>query len=152
MSNGEWTDGDEPDIGARCLMVCREVQFDGSQPESPYSLIGLVSDLRPRGHFPLVLDIPLSLFAEIFGTPGEYEVWIDLVRLEYDEEEGLIGDGTDEVCYGPYVLNLMPDVFVHSRWYHLRKVPFQQPGLHEFRLRVAGVSEPLFIQRLFVRG
>lgn len=150
MSEADWSE--EPDIAARCLMVCREVVYDAGRPDAPYSLVGLTTELRPRGHFPLVLDAPLDLYVEYFGPPDEYEVWVELVRLVYDEGNGVILDEVEVASYGPYVLTLKPDLFVQSRWYHLRKVPLNEPGLHEFRLRVAGVSEPLAVQRLFVRG
>lgn len=152
MSTGDWQGGEEPDIGARCLIICREVLFDAGRPDTPYSLNGLLTEIRPRGHFPLVLGFPVSLFVEYFGQAGEYEVWIDLVRLTYDDDSGVVLDAVEEASYGPFVLNLLPDLFVQSRWYYLRKVPITEPGLHEFRLRVAGVSDPLYVQRLFVRG
>lgn len=151
MSN-EWTEGDEPEIGARCLTLCRRVEFDATHPDSPYSLHGLLSSFHIRTGFPGVWQEPIWLYVEFFGPVADHEVWFDLVRLVYDEEEGEVVDEVEEASYGPYVLTFLPDRFVHSRSFCVRRLPFMAAGLHEFRLRAAGVPEILFVQRLLVTG
>lgn len=152
MSTGDWSETDEPEIGARCLTLCQRVEFDGTNPVAPYSLRGVLSVLPVRSGFPAMWQESIWLYVEFFGAAGEYEVWFDLVRLVYDEEAGELVDEIEETVYGPYAATFPLDAFVHSRAYYLKKVPLNAPGLHELRLRVAGVSEVLFSQRFLVRG
>ena len=148
----EWTEGDEQEIGARCLTLCRRVEFDATHPDSPYSLCGILSVFHVRTGFPVVWREPVWWYVEFHGLPADHKVWFDIVRLVYDEEESQIVDEVEEASYGPFVLTLLPEVFIHSRSYYLPKIPFNAPGLHEFRLRVAAVPDVLCSQRLFVMG
>ena len=150
MSAGEWQESEEPEIGARLLVLCREVRFDGATADSPYSLHGLLSVLRPDGEFPLVWHEPVYLYAEYFGDAGDYEVWFDLIRFVTDDT-GEIADEIDEGCYGPFLVTLVPNAFINGRSYFLLKLPLQAAGVHEFQLRVAGVSEPLIAHRFLVK-
>lgn len=64
MSTGGWEERKEPEIGERVLAICREVRFDAATPDSPYTLSGLLSVLRPAGPFPLIWHEPVCLYAE----------------------------------------------------------------------------------------
>jgi hypothetical protein len=151
MSTGEWSEREEPDIAARHLLLCREVTWNSADTEARYSLLGLFTDIRPKGTFPLVWDRPLYTFVQFFGSPGEYEVWIELVRLVQDET-GEILDETEAVVFGPFDLKIATPFFIHGRSFYLKTVPFDAPGLFEFRIRVAGVYDVLVTERLFVEG
>ena len=142
-------DQSEPCLSARHLLICREVIYDGNNPVAPYTLRGMLTELRPFRAFPLVWNQPIYLFAQYFGEDGEFEVWFDLVQLVYDEADEVV-DEVEEASYGPFMLHLAPGRFVHSRSYLLRRVPFTEPGVYEFRLRVAGVMEPLVSEHLLV--
>jgi hypothetical protein len=91
------------------------------------------------------------LYTEFFGDAGEYEVWFDLIRFVMDRD-GEIVDEIEDTCYGPYSMTMPSGVFVQGRSYPLRVLPFQAPGLHEFRLRVAGVFNVLAAVRFMVEG
>ena len=60
---------------------------------------------------------PICVYVEYFGNPREYEVWIDVVLLGYDE----MMEGVEEaaVTYGPFDLNLPANAFVEGRYYYL---------------------------------
>ena len=150
MSTGEWQETEEPEIGARLLVLCREVRFDAGRGDSPYSLNGLLAVFKAGSDFPVVWHEPVYLYAEYFGAGGDYEVWFDLFRFATDED-GEILDEIEEAGYGPFVLTLAPDAFVNRRSYYLGKLPFQAAGVHEFRLRIAGMYEPLIAQRFLVK-
>ncbi len=47
MSTGGWQESEEPEIGARLLVMCREVRFDTASRYAPYTLHGLLSVLKP---------------------------------------------------------------------------------------------------------
>jgi len=151
MSTGEWTEHEEPDIAARHLLLCREVVWNSGDPESRYSLIGLYTDIRPKGTFPLVWDRPLYTFVQFFGSLGEYEVWIEVVRLVQDDE-GEFVDETEAVVFGPFEIAITKIAFLHGRSFPLKKVPFDAPGYFEFRVRVAGAYDVIIAERLFVEG
>lgn len=149
MSTGDWSESEEPEIGARGLTLCRRVEFDASHPDAPYTLRGILSVFHVRGRLPGVWREPVWLYVEFFGEPGDREVWFDLVRLVYDEGGQLV-DEIEETSYGPYALSLLPGLFVQGRSYFLPRVPFTEAGIHEFRLHVAGVSDVLVSQRFLV--
>ncbi len=151
MSTGEWQEHEEPEIGARHLLLCREVIWNAHDAEAPYTLRGMLAAIQPTGEFPLVWDQPMSVFAQFFGAPGEYEVWVELVRLVFDES-GEIHDEVEQATYGPFVIALEGTYFLRGRALFLRRVPFSAPGIYEFRLRAAGVFAPLASERLSVEG
>ncbi len=150
MPEAGWTEPDEPDINARHLLLCREVVFDSNQPESPYTLRGMLTAIRMIKSFPSTTDEPVYLYVEYFGSAGYYEAWFDVEHLLYNGDGE--NDGEEPVgSYGPFDLKLFPEMFVHSRFYVLRRVPYPIAGIYEFRLRIAGIEEPLITQRLFVK-
>lgn len=108
----------------------------------------MLSSIPLGKHAPLRVESPIFAFAEYFGAAGDYEVWIDVVRIS-DEGE----DTMDEqiATYGPFDLNLRPNLFVQSRIYCLRYVPLHMAGLYEFQLRIAGSELISASQRLFVQ-
>lgn len=148
MSNGDWTDGDEPDIGARCLKVCREVIWNGNDPDAPYTLRGVMQVFRPPSGFPAIYRRTVYLYVEYVGGSSELEVWFDLVRIISDED----GDEIDDVelaSFGPFVLSPDPNRFVQGRSYAVRSLPLPESGVYELRLRVDGQVVPLITERLY---
>ena len=138
--------GDDLEISARNLMLCREVAYDATLGESPYSLLRMLTHIGLPSRSPKLTAQPICLYVEYFGPPGEYEVWIDMVALGYD----VYGEPAQVTSYGPFLLEILAGRFVHSRFYCLRYVPFPGGGVYEFQLRVAGVFDPLITQTLFV--
>ena len=115
----------------RHLLVCQDIVYDFANPLAPYSLRGIITVLGPESgeSYPLLCDL-LWMFTQGSGDPGEYEIWIDLVPV--DEE----GNATaDETTFGPWLWIIPEGVYIESRAWRLRNLPFQQPGLYEFRLR-----------------
>ena len=137
---------DEPEIGARNFILCRGVTFDGSHSDAPYSLHDLLSTVRPNSSGVASRSKPIFAYVEFFGPSGDYEVWIDLLALEYDV------DGEDSIVttYGPFSMTLSGTKFIHGRCFCLRHVPFEWTGLHEFHIRLAGVYDPVASQSLYV--
>ena len=141
---------DELEIGARNLMLCREVTFDARDPVAPYSLHHMLSTIRAVDPDSIKLSKPIYTYVEYFGHPGEYEVWIDVVFLGHDEKMELIEE--DVATFGPFDLNLSGDGFVEGRFYCLRHVPFLRQGIYEIHLKLAGVFEPVISQRIYVEA
>ncbi len=139
---------DELEIGARNLMLCRQVTYDTNDIAAPYSLHHVLTRIRRVMNTSALITQPIYLYAEFFGAPGDYEIWIDLVEIGYDA-----GSGEAEVTsFGPFDLTVLPDTFVCSRFYCLKHVPFPNAGVFEFRLNAAGVFEPLTTHRFYVEN
>jgi hypothetical protein len=115
----------------RHLLLCQDVVYEFDNPAAPYSLQGVVTALGPEPGvgYPLRQDL-LWVFAQASGDPGEYELWIDLVPLDDDGDDA--GEGTS---FGPWVLIVHEGVYVESRAWRLRNIPFAGPRVYEFRLR-----------------
>ena len=136
------------EIGARNLILCRNVTFDARHPEGPYTLHNLLSTVRAVDPEAISSALPIYAYVEYFGAAGEYQLWIDVVAIEYDEvsEETI----EDIATYGPFDLNLRGDSFVEGRFYCLRHLPLTRTGICEFRVKLAGVFETVILQRLYV--
>ena len=139
----------ELEIGARNLMLCRGVTFDAAHPEAPYTLHNLLSSVRAVALVAVKTTKPICAYVEYFGAPGEYQIWIDVVLVDYDERVDEV-EG-DIATYGPFDLNLRGDSFVEGRFYCLRHLPLTRKGVYEFRLKLAGAYEAVISQRLFVK-
>ena len=138
---------DDLEIGARNFVLCRGVSFDATHPAAPYTLHNLLSSVR-KGANASRTSRPIYTYVEYFGKPGEYEVWIDVVFLGYDE---MMGEEEEYVApYGPFDLDLKETVFIAGRAYPLRNLPLIRVGVYEFQLKIAGVYERLISQRLYV--
>jgi len=137
---------EELEIGARSFVLCRGVTFDGAHRQAPYSLHQLLSTVSVVEAELLTLTKPIYAYVEYFGPAGDYEVWIDLVSLEYNE----LGEETEMTNYGPVSLRLPEGKFVHGRCYCLQHVPLLGTGLYEFRIQVAGQYHPIIHQSLFL--
>ncbi len=136
---------DEMEIGARNFVLCRGVTFDAKHPDAPYTLHNLLSAVRPYSSGVASRSLPIFAYVEYFGPAGDYEVWIDLVTLEYDT----YGEETEVTNYGPFLLSIRGGEFVQGRFYCLRLVPFLTGGIYEFQLRIAGMDQAIIIQTIF---
>ncbi len=139
---------DELEIGARNLMLCRRVMFDAAHRESPYTLHNLLSTVRAVDPEAIKSTLPIYAYVEYFGPAGEYEIWIDVVFLGYDEVTD--DEETEVATYGPFDVRLAEGRFVQGRSYSLRHIPLFRAGIYGFQLKAAGVFEPLISQRLLV--
>ena len=137
---------DDLEISARNFILCRGVTFDAKHPEAPYTLHNLLSMVRIVDPEALSTTKPIYAYLEFFGPAGLYEVWLDLVSLEYDT----YGEEFELTNYGPFSLALPEGKFVQGRCYCLRHVPFFSTGLYEFQLRIAGLYHTVASQSLFV--
>src|SRR5262249_17403719 len=87
----------------------------------------------------------VSVFAQVFGEPGEYRVWLDMFEVERDGAPEL-----QVFSHGPFVVHVRPGRFVDGVHMRLRQVPFPRPGIYEFRLRYED-DEPLAVERILLK-
>ena len=149
-------DWDPPVFGCRHLIVCRTIWFDPSKPDEDFSLGRLVVRLTAESaeHFPLKVA-RLFIFAQVFGTPGEYAVLFRLARIDRkdigEEVESVLGREGEPLEFRlprPIVVSGLQ--LVDSFAVPLDDVIFPTPGLYEFQLWQVGEDEPLAAERLEV--
>ena len=149
-------DWNPPALGCRHLIVCRSIWFDPSKPDEDFSLGRLVVRLMAGGEerFPLKVA-RLFVFAQVFGTPGEYAVFLRLVRIDRndigEEVESAVGRDDEPLEFRlprPIVVSglQLVDAFAVP----LDNIAFPTPGLYEFQLWGEGGQEPLASERLEV--
>jgi hypothetical protein len=149
----DWT---PPVFGCRHLLVCRTIWFDPSKPDEDFSLGRLVVRLTAASadHFPLKVA-RLFVFAQVYGTPGEYPVFLRLVRIDRnavgEEVEFSLGRDDEPLDFRlprPVVVSGLQ--LVDSFAVPLDNVTFPTAGLYEFQLWRDGGEEPLASERLEV--
>ncbi len=153
MDQDAWS---PPELHCRHLIVCRSIWFDPAKPEDDFSLGRLVVRLAAESADRFPLKVPrLFLFAQLFGTPGEYRVSFRLVHLDRDDlgEEvevplGRDGESLEFILPRPVVVSglQLVDAFAVP----LTDVTFPAPGLYEFQLWRDGGDEPITAERLEV--
>ena len=138
---------ESPVLSARHLLVCEEVIAHETDAKTLYSLENLVITvgLTPP-KFPFCIE-KLHLFFQLFGTPGEYSVWFDLVFVDDIQRT------TTRVCKcPPRTLNVLPDSFVTAFGVPVFHLIFDRPGTYEFRLWVEGFDGPLLEERILAEA
>lgn len=146
-----------PEFHCRHLIVCRTIWFNPAKPEEDFSLGRLVVRLTAAiaDHFPLKVD-RLFVFAQVYGTPGEYPVLLRLVRIDRTEinEDVETALGRDD---GPLEFRLPRPVVVSGLQLvdafavPLDNVTFPTTGLYEFQLWWDDKDEPIARERLEVQ-
>ena len=153
MEDSDWTPAE---LHCRHLLVCRTIWYDPNRPDDGFSLGKLLVKLLAESAdaFPL-RSSRLFVFAQLFGTPGEYNLTIRLVRIDamgYGEEvETQLGPDEGPLqfeLHKPFVVSgfLLVDAFAMP----IQDIPFPTPGLYEFQLLRDDDEEPLARERLEV--
>jgi hypothetical protein len=145
----EWTEYEEPEIHARNLMLCRKIGYDSTQPRSPYTLHNVLTEFHLLSRPTAARREPAWVYVEYFGEAGDYEVWFDVVRFEWNED-GEVADEREVANIGPFLLRLESNKFVQGRSYYLPRLSLAVAGVHELRLSIAGVSQTLTALRFQV--
>ncbi len=143
-------------LGCRHLIVCRTIWFDPAKPDEDFSLARLVVRLTAESaeHFPLRVA-RLFVFAQVYGTPGEYPVSFRLVRIDRndlaEEVESALGREGEALEFRlPRPIVVSGFQLVDSFAVPLEDVTFPTPGLYELQLWHVGEDEPLAAERLEV--
>jgi hypothetical protein len=122
---------DPPAVHCRHLLICRTLWYDPSKTDEEYSLGRLVVSLRPPTGSGGRFIVPrLFAFAQLYGEADDYDVMVRLVRLNEDDEQELFE-------WGPWPSPVIGLDLVESHGFLLENVPFDGPGVYEFRLHLA---------------
>ena len=136
-----------PELHCARLLACSELEADLSNPDSGYSLKNILVHVRPADGLGFPFRIPrIWLFAQLFGTPGEYLLRVRVSRLVLEEDE--IVEAGEPIAYGPWEIELPDGNYVECFGIPLTHVPFKEPGVYEFQLWADGFDEMLYYERL----
>lgn len=150
------SDTGEPAIYCRHLIVCRTVWFDPNRPDDGFSLGKIVIRLTPPDGQDFPLLIPrLFAYVQAFGTPGEYQLRLRLMRIERDDfgEEFEVQLGPDDSLLQfsvPRPTALSGLTLVEELAVPLDRILLEQAGLYELQLWADGFEEPLAGERFEV--
>lgn len=132
------------------LLACHTIWYDNTNPDAGYSLGRVVVHLRPADGQGFPFRTPrLFLFAQLYGTPGEYVMRIRYLRV------GVADDGEEWVAevdqYGPWEIAIPGDNYVECFGLPLLNLSFPEQGVYEFQLWLDGFDEPLGRERIEAR-
>ena len=135
-------DEPEPELHGAVLLVCRSLWYDHRYPERGYGLAGMLTHFEsPDGSdFPQRVE-RMFVYAQLWGTPGEYRLWVRLVRVDkvgYDEEvEVQLGAGGQPRNF-PMPTSRPMEIsglnFIDEVAFPIESVPFGDVGVYEFQL------------------
>lgn len=149
-------DEDDPDSadGARNLacahfIACHGVRCDGVDADAGYTLDRVIVHVRPRdgNGFPFRVA-RLFVFAQLYGTPGDYTLHVRLLRVRAVEGEDVIETRRD---FAPQAIAISGENYVECFALGFSDVWFTEPGVYEFQLWADGFDEPLARERIQAR-
>ena len=121
--------------------------YDPFSPGVAFSLRGLYVSIQPLDDigYPFAFE-QIAVFAQLFGDPGEYRVWVEAYLLDENHD-----NGERVLKQGPVSVRVRPGRFLEGIDIRLREVAFPRPGLYEFVLRRDGFDEALITERLLLK-
>jgi hypothetical protein len=133
------------------LLACGNIRYDASDPDAGYTLERVLVHVRPADGEGFGFDIDrMFLFAQIWGQPDEYTVWIRMTRFVPTEEGGEIETG-EAVEFPSRTITLPGENYVECYGFPLVGVPFPGPGVYEFQLWAEGMEDHLYSERVEAR-
>ena len=147
-----------PQARGSVFLLGRAVWHDPAKPVNPFGLNGIITQIVP----PEGMDFPyrvdrLFAYAQLSGDPGEYRLWVRLVRISqprYDEEEvqlGIVGEPADFPMPGTRVFEISGLNFVDEIAFPIFRIEFPHPAVYEFQLWATGGDEPISRTRIQAR-
>jgi hypothetical protein len=138
---------EEPEVFIRHLLICEVVHHDPFRPDRSYSLERIVNWLCPEDEYgyPLVVE-KLMLFAQVWGDRKDFELRIDLVRLDSDDDSGQLIQRFENRH-----LTVHGNEFVETKRWILHQVSFPEPRVYEFRLIIPDSTESLASERILLQ-
>jgi hypothetical protein len=132
------------------FIACHTVGYDGGDPDAGHTLERVIVHVRPGDTNGFPFRVPrLFLFAQLFGTPGEYRLRVRLLRVEEVDGEDVVRTRRD---FGPNAIALTGENYVDCFALALSDVWFSEPSVYEFQLWADGFDEPLARERIQARG
>jgi hypothetical protein len=116
----------------RRVIACQKITVDSSAPGMPYTLHGVLGSIKaPR--FPFLFP-ELWLFVQYADGDGTHLPIAEVIRTELADETAVMRIPL------PPIHMTKGRFYVLSRAYKLRRIPFRDAGLYEFRIRCGANS------------
>lgn len=150
---------DAPQLDAYAFLLGRAMWHNPALPVIAFGLNGITTDVVPADgmDFPFRTD-RLFVYAQLFGDPGGYGLWVRLVRIErteYDEEVevqlGPDGEPREFPMPGTRPFEVSGLNFLDEIAFPLVRVLFAEAGVYEFQLWASGSDEPIASARVQAR-
>jgi hypothetical protein len=142
--------GDSRNLVCPHFIACHTVRYDGSDPDAGVTLERVIVHVRPGDTNGFPFRVPqLFVFAQLFGTPGEYTLRVRLLRIGVVDDEEVVETRRD---FAPRLIQLSGENYVECFAFPLTDIWFPEPSVYEFQLWVDGFDEPLARERIQARG
>jgi hypothetical protein len=138
-----------PNLVCPHFIACHTVRYDDVDEDAGYTIERVIVHVRPddANGFP-ARQPRLCLFAQLFGTPGDYTLRVRLLRLRVNDDEEAVATRRD---FGPWTVQISGEHYVQCFAMALTNVWFPEPGVYEFQLWVDGFDDPLGRERIQAR-
>jgi hypothetical protein len=134
------------------LLACGNIRYDAGDQDAGYSLERVLVHFRPADGKGFGFDLDrMFLFAQLYGTPGEYTLWVRMTRILQTEENVNGIEIGEAVEFAKRRIALPGDNFVECFGFPLVRLPFPGPGVYEFQLWAEGFEEYLLAERVEAR-
>jgi hypothetical protein len=143
---------EQPVLVCARLLACGHIDADLTDPDAGYSLRNVLVHVRPPAGsgFPFRV-LRIWLFAQLYGTPGEYVLRVRMTRIGLDEDGDAVEVG-DPIEFGPWEIALPGDGnYLECVGVPLSDVLFTDPGVYEFQLWADGFEDILHTERIEAR-
>jgi hypothetical protein len=140
--------------GARNLVcahfiACHAVRYDDVDVDAGCTLERVIVHVRPGDASGFPFRVPrMFVFAQLFGTPGDYALHVRLLRIGVIDDEEVVQSQRD---FGPWAVLITGENYVECFGLPLTDVWFLEPGVYEFQLWADGFDEPRARERVQAR-
>jgi hypothetical protein len=142
--------GDSRYLACSHFIACHGVRYDDTDPDAGSTLERVIVHARPSdgNGFPFRLS-RLFVFAQLFGTPGEYTLRVRLLRIGVVDDEEIVETRRD---FGPKTVAITGENYVECFAIAVADVWSPEPSVYEFQLWADGFDEPLARERIQARS
>lgn len=138
-----------PNLTCAHFIACHAVRYDDEDADAGYSLERVIVHARPRDGNGFPSRVPrVFVFAQLFGTPGDYALRVSLLRIGVTDDGEVVQTRRD---FAPKTVAVTGESYVECFALAVAGVWFPEPGIYEFRLWVDEFDEPLARERIQAR-
>lgn len=132
------------------FIACYGVRYDSADADAGHTLERVIVQVRPRdgNGFPFRVA-RLFVYAQLFGTTGDYAIRVHLLRIGTSDEGETVLTRRE---FGPMAIQITGENYVEGFAIPLADVWFAEPGVYEFQLWADGFDDPLAGERVQARG
>lgn len=131
------------------FIACHGVRYDDVDADAGCTLERVIVHVRPRDASGYPFRVPrMFVFAQLFGTPGDYVLRVRLLRISVTDDEEVVQTRRD---FAPQAVAITGENYAECFALALTDVWFAEPGVYEFQLWVDGFDDVLARERIQAR-